>query len=329
LKRLFGSIVNGMIVLSGLAILLGKNHFFLGSIYAILLWPLIAYIALKMLIVLRRRKLKKEKYLLIVGALLLLSWAYDHIPRIDWSRAQTSEQSISVLSYNLFFKNQYKQQIVNEIKAHKTDVLLVQELTAAWDAKLRASVYASYKYRKTFINNRTRGIGIFSRHPILSHHLIKNRRGLPIFQICELSVEGKKVVMVNVHMSSPAKVVEDPDAPFWPVYQANYAKREAEWQELEDYLVAHFPDHPQIVAGDLNTMKIEGLYRQIRHDWTDTFAKKGEGWSFTFPNAAQVPFPLITLDYILGKGIKPLEASVLKKGSSDHFAIWSKIAICE
>lgn len=318
-----------MIVLTGLVILIGKNHFLLGSLYSILLWPLILSICLKALIAIRKGKFNQEKYLSIIGGLLLLSWAYDHIPRINWEGEKIEQKQLSILTYNLFFKNQYKQQVINEIKANKPDVLLVQELSSAWDQKLQASVYTSYKYRKTFVNNRTRGIGIFSRYPILSHHLINNRRGLPVFQICELSLDGQNIVMVNTHMSSPARVVEDPDAPFFPVYQANYTKRESEWEQLENYLETHFPDHPKIIAGDLNTMKIEGLYRQIRHNWVDVFAKKGEGWSYTFPNAAQFPFPMITLDYIFGKGIKPLEAKVLKGGSSDHFAVWGKIAICE
>ncbi|MEM6345321.1 MAG: endonuclease/exonuclease/phosphatase family protein [Bacteroidota bacterium] len=334
MKRYFGSNYNFLIVLSGLIILIGKNHFFLGSIYAILLWPLIIASGLKLISVLRSRiaigsKKTKTWPVLLIGPLLLLSWTYDHLPRLDWSGSAATKKELSILSYNLFFKNNYKQQTVNEIKANLPDVLLVQELSSAWHSKLGASVYKHYQYRKTFVNNRTRGIGIFSRYPIRSHHLIKNRRGLPIFQVCELTVQGEKVVLVNAHMSSPARVVEDPDAPFWPVYQANYALREAEWAELEAYLSEYFPEHPHIVAGDLNTMKMEGLYRQIRHSWTDVFAKQGEGMGLTFPNSAHFPFAIITLDYILGRGVKPLEARVLKKGSSDHFAIWGKVAICE
>ncbi|MFK7923272.1 MAG: endonuclease/exonuclease/phosphatase family protein [Bacteroidia bacterium] len=329
MKKHFGSISNLLLLLLGVMMLLGKNHYLLGSVYGVLLWPFLILIGIKFWIARARKRLKQEKYLLILGGLLLASWTYDHIPRINWDRETVEQRQLNVLTYNLFFKNQYPQQIINEIKVTKPDVLMVQELTPEWNTKLQPSVYARYKYRKTFLDRRTHGFGIFSTYPILSHHLIKNERSQAIFQICELLIDGKKIVMINAHMASPAKIVEQPDLDVISVFKHNYAKREAQWAQLEAYLGEHFPEHPKVIAGDLNTMKIEGLYRQIRHQWVDAFAKQGEGWRCTFPNVAAIPFPVITLDYILGQGIKPLEAKVLKGGSSDHFAVWAKIAICE
>ncbi|MEL7535032.1 MAG: hypothetical protein AAFN10_27260 [Bacteroidota bacterium] len=131
MKRYFGSNLHFLIVLTGLILLLGKNHFFLGSVYAILLWPLIIFCGWKGISVLRSSKQNKTWPVLLIGGLLLLSWTYDHLPRLDWNDSTATKKELSILSYNLFFKNQYKQQTINEIKANLPDVLLVQELSAA------------------------------------------------------------------------------------------------------------------------------------------------------------------------------------------------------
>lgn len=308
-------------------LLLGKNHYLLGSIYGLLLWPFLILIGIKFIRVLNKQQLKKEKYLLILSSLLLVSWGYDHAARLDWKSDANQQKQLSVLTYNLFFKNQYPQQIINEIKDTKPDILMVQELTPNWNTQLQSSLSPHYKYHKTYLDHHTHGFGIFSKYPILSYHLIKNERSQPIFQLCELLVDGKEIVMINAHMASPARVVEKPDLDFLAVFKHNYLQRQRQWTKLEAYLKQHFPEHPKIVAGDLNTMKIEGLYRQIRHEWEDIFAKQGEGLSLTFPNVATIPFPVITLDYILVQGATPIKAEVLKKGSSDHFAVFGTFAI--
>ncbi|MEL6257409.1 MAG: endonuclease/exonuclease/phosphatase family protein [Bacteroidota bacterium] len=87
-------------------------------------------------------------------------------------------------------------------------------------------------------------------------------------------------------------------------------------------------DSPRIIAGDLNTMRIEPLYREIRSEWNNLFAKKGSGLGWTFPNISSIPFPLITLDYILYRGaIQAIECKVLQRSSADHLAVFGSFKI--
>ncbi len=325
-KAVHQFIVIGLIALM-LVLLVGKNHYLLGTALNIVQYPIVVLVAL---IFWRRSKrgIKLNyKILFVIGGLLILNWCYEHARRIDWSGSSNVKHEVSILTYNLFFKNKYKQKIIDEIRKHDPDVLVVQELTESWNLALTNQVYSKYKYRRTYVNNGTHGLGIFSKYPIQSCDYIDNGVGLPVFQVSKIKVKDRTFICTNGHPASPAIAVENPDK-FFEYYSMNYKIRTEQWEKLNTYLETHYLGQPSIVAGDLNTMNIEPLYNTIRHDWLDLFSKEGEGWSQTFPNTSRIPAPILTLDYILYQGnIKPKKAKVLKGSSSDHFALLGEVEI--
>lgn len=255
----------------------------------------------------------------------MLNWSYENISRVSLKSAPNTEKEVSILTYNLYFKNKYHKQIINEIKETDADILVVQELTNAWDKTFKSEIYEKYKYRKTYVNDATHGLGIFSKYPIESCKYLRNSGKFPINQINRILVNDKELIVVNSHLASPARAVENPEN-FFIHYKANYQRRTKQWKKLDKYLDEKYKGIPQVIAGDLNTMKIEPLYRKIRYGWKDLFAKKGWGLRCTFPNVSKIPIPVLTLDYIIFRGnIKPIESKVLKGSSSDHFAIFGKI----
>ena len=316
-----------LLIVIGSVCLIGKHHFFLGSLLGILQVPIII---IGGGILWRRRKKgirPLHKMLGVLIGLLMLNWTYEHIRRVSLPPPTETHQEISLLTYNLFFKNKYRQQIIREIQHTDADILVVQELTPSWNSALEKEVYSKYPYRKTYIHRGTHGLGIFSQYPIKFCEYLKNESGLPVNQISAISINGKALVLVNSHWASPAIAVENPEN-FWMYYQSNAQERTTQWGKLAAHLESQYPGNPLIIAGDLNTMKIEPLYREIRHSWKDLFAKKGKGLGGNFPNIAHFPMPVITLDYILYRGnVKPIEAKVLEGSSSDHLAIWGKVKI--
>lgn len=325
MKKAFHNFLVFILIISGIIFLIGKNHFILGSLLGLSQIPIIIIGAW---ILWRRRKKsfgKNHKILLVIVGLLILNWSYEHVRRINLKSASGTENEVSILTYNLYFKNKYQRQIINEIKKTDADIVVVQELTSAWDRGLKKEIYQKYKHRKTYVNDGTLGLGIFSKYPIESCEYIGTNPKFPINQIGKILVNDKALVVVNSHLASPAKAVENPDN-FLFHYKANYQLRTKQWKQLEKYLTNNYKGIPQVIAGDLNTMKIEPLYHEIRHEWKDLFAKKGWGLSHTFPNVAKIPVPVLTLDYVLYRGnIKPIESEVLKGSSSDHFAVFGKI----
>ncbi|MEO0896205.1 MAG: endonuclease/exonuclease/phosphatase family protein [Bacteroidota bacterium] len=267
-----------------------------------------------------------HKILLFTTAMLFLNASIDRFRRIPLPSFEKNQKEISLLSYNLFFKNGYKSQIIQEIKQTKADVVFLQELTPGWNQSLSSSVYPAYPYQKTYLNKGTRGLAILSKFPIVQYELVKTSRGIPFAQYCVVKVKGEKLVLVNGHLTSPAVAVENPDH-FYSLYRENAIHRQQQWDKLSHKL-QDLNIERQIIGGDLNTMPYEPLYRQIRHEWRDLFKAKGKGWGATFPNVARIPLPMIKLDYIMFRGkIRPLESRVLQGSSSDHLAIWGKVSI--
>jgi endonuclease/exonuclease/phosphatase (EEP) superfamily protein YafD len=105
---------------------------------------------------------------------------------------------------------------------------------------------------------------------------------------------------------------------------ANMKKREKQWGRLAQHLQSKSGcEERRIIAGDLNTMRPEPLYRKMTKELVDAFAEAGEGPGATFPNLVSVPpFPMVRLDYVLLKGpLKPKEVKVLPDSGSDHLAV--------
>ena len=139
-------------------------------------------------------------------------------------------------------------------------------------------------------------------------------------QYSTVKISGKKVLLANIHLSSPAIAVENPDD-FYALYAQNYRHRQEEYQQLNQWLQSQSTAY-KLLLGDFNTPEVEPLFRDIRSQWADLYEAVGPGLGFNFPNSRHFSFPVITLDYILYQGkMKAIDAKVIKKGKSDHFAI--------
>ncbi len=302
-------------------LLVGNSHFILGSIYGFLDFPIIAISII--FLIYQYNKKNDLKYCIIFLSTLIFGsfYLFNMIQRIDISRKEKTSEAISILSYNLFFKNKYKTKITNEISKTNPDILIVQELTNSWVSNLEQTIGNKYKYRKLFPKKGTKGLGIYSKFPI-SKSTIHS-----YCQINKIKVKNKNLIVVNSHLASPAIAVENPDK-FLDYFKSNFEERNSQWEKIEAQLKDEKEETPIIIAGDLNTMKIESLYRKIRLKWADLHSKNGDGFSWTFPNTHNIKYPFLTLDYILyNKNVRGVNSEVLKNSSSDHLALLGKIKI--
>ena len=78
-----------------------------------------------------------------------------------------------------------------------------------------------------------------------------------------------------------------------------------------------------IVAGDFNTPPRINLYNRLRSQMTDAFAAAGRSLGYTYP-ARQ---PLLRIDYIWLKNLKPLRTWVPSIVASDHLAVVAEVAL--
>jgi len=310
-----------LIIIVQIVLLLGNSHFILGSIYGLLELPIIVIAIILLIFQYHSRSNTKYKNLLFSTTLFLSFFLYHKVQRIDINLNDKSTQTVSLLTYNLFFKNGYKKRITDEISKTNPDILIVQELTNSWVSKLDLTIGNKYRYKKLFPRNGTRGLGIYSKFPISKSKIHS------YCQINKIRVKNKNLIVVNTHLASPAIAVENPEN-FLSYFKSNFDERVKQWKKIETQLKNEEKGTPIIIAGDLNTMKIESLYRKIRLKWVNLHSKVGNGFSWTFPNTHNIKYPFLTLDYMLhNKNIKGIESKVLKGSSSDHLAVYGKVKI--
>jgi len=238
-----------------------------------------------------------------------------------------SDKKISLMSYNLFFKNKDRDASIKVIKDCNPDILIVQELTLDWANNLNKSIGSQYPYKKIVALKGTHGIGVYSKFKIVADELLFNDSELPFAQITEITIGGKNVQIINAHTASPAAAVEHLEN-FISLFHSNYILREKQFEAINTATKAKgILFDVQILAGDLNTTQYEPLYRDLKSTWVDLFNEVGEGSSASFPHSGKSN-PLLTLDYIFVRGkTRPINMRVIKGGSSDHLAIKGEIYI--
>lgn len=235
------------------------------------------------------------------------------------------DKEITIMSYNLFFKNKHQAHSIAVIKKANPDVLIVQELTPSWDAYIEKSLVAVYKYKMTKALLGTHGIGIYSKYKLSDQSILNNTSEKPYAQIATLTVGEKSIQLINTHLASPAIAVEN-NQKFASLYSENYQLRKSQIIKINE--IAENQKHDcKLLVGDLNTLYSEPIFKRLRLKWVNSYNGLQRWTKFNFPHSSKT-IPILTLDYILGKGkLKFIESKVIEGGSSDHLAIMAKIKI--
>jgi len=296
-----------------------------------LLWNFLDYfiIFICFLILLFSKKYVSEfiyKGTLLVFTLGIISiiWVKFHQNRLNKSHL---DKEISLMTYNLYFKNKYKNATIKLIEKENPDILFVQELTPNWEVALDSKIRNKYPYKSTIASRGTHGIGIYSKYKIINKKVLKNKNNKVYAQIINILINNKNIQFANTHLASPAVAVENSER-FFSLYHQNYKIRKMQLKNINNYcLNSEKKVHASFIIGDLNTMKYEPIFRELSYNWTNIYDKVGQGLGLNFPNSAKFT-ALITLDYILAHGnVKGIYSKVIKGGSSDHFAILTKVKI--
>jgi endonuclease/exonuclease/phosphatase (EEP) superfamily protein YafD len=307
-------------------IMCGRNHFILGTALIIFRWAFLLFGLAILYLMLKRTTPKQFKVWTAIALLIIpLEYTWNKINEENLKSGLLSTE-VSLMTYNVFFKNSSPNSSLNKIKNYDPDILFIQELTPEWKVNLENSIGRKYPYRRTSALQGTHGIGVYSKFPIIDSELLNNNN-LPFAQIVELSINNKKVQLINVHLASPAIAVEDPEN-FMELFSSNYKLRSQQLENINTVAIERENEfNAQILIGDLNTTPYEPIYRDIKKHWVNLYDLAGNGCGFNFPNSNKVD-PILILDYIFGRGVvKGIEMKVMKGGSSDHLALVGRIKI--
>lgn len=295
-----------------------------------LIWNLLFPFVQILLIVMSLRIFQKNKVIkvcsLLIAIILLFEIGFSLNSNFN-IRTANLDKGLSIMSYNVFFKNGKKGNSISIIKKSNPDILFVQELTPNWAARIDKTIGNIYKYKLTKSLNGTHGIGIYSKYKIRNQQFLMNSAKKPFAQIVDLIIEDKKIQLINTHLASPAIAVENKKN-FLPLFRKNYKVRKSQIIELNNLATNGSQKYDcQLLVGDLNTLHSEPIFKRLRFKWVNSYSGLLRWTKFNFPYSSKI-IPIITLDYIFGRGnMEFLESKVLKGGSSDHLAILTKIKI--
>lgn len=234
---------------------------------------------------------------------------------------------LKVMTYNVFFKNGHPNSTIEVIKKADPDVLLIQELTPKWSMKINEKLSKTYPFKFEQALTGAHGIGIYSKYKIKKTQKLNNNYNKPIAQIVELKVQNKTIQLANVHLASPAIAVENKDR-FFSLYHQNYKQRKSQMAKVNNALLTNSNKYDcQFLAGDLNTLVYEPIFKNLKSDWVDSYDEKGALFKYNFPNSSKIK-PILILDYILLRGkAKCIESKIIDGGNSDHLALMSTMKI--
>ena len=203
----------------------------------------------------------------------------------------------------------------------------LQEVTPSWAKRLDAALGSSHPHRAMEARYGAYGLAIFSRVPLTRPTVVKEGRRVA-GQCVALALEAGETALCNVHLSSPAGVVER-GTRWFSGFDANARVRARQWALLREHVARSYPQaRHMIVAGDFNTLDTEPLYRTIRGSLVDAFAAAGDGYGGTFPTEPTSPVPLVRIDYVFASpALAPRAAEVLPQASSDHRGLRVTLAV--
>lgn len=324
MKTIKKVLLNGLFVLVALS---GVTQcFIITGVFWNMTFPILPIIML----VLGLKRLHKSNWIkyctILIFLLTLVEVGFAVYSHLNIHR-KNLDTELSIMSYNLFFKNGNKNHSTEIMNRVKPDILVVQELTPSWATKLEKSLDTAYKYQRIKPMNGTHGMGIYSKYPLQNERILGNASNLPFAQVVDVNIRKKKIQIINTHLASPAIAVENPEH-FFKHYINNYRLRKDQIIRLNKLAAKSMSKlHGQFLAGDLNTLYAEPLFKMLKLKWVNAYCALDRWTKFNFPHSSKI-CPIMTLDYIMGRGsLKFLNTKVIKGGSSDHLPVLTRVKL--
>ncbi|MEL6823553.1 MAG: hypothetical protein AAFP70_17475, partial [Calditrichota bacterium] len=113
-------------------------------------WILVAVGLVLLVFAVKCHKANWLRNLLIFSILLLpFEFSWNKINEATFKKGDYRNE-LSLLSYNIFFKNQAPRQSLNIIQEREPDILFLQEITKSWDRLLKDALKKTYPHRSIY-----------------------------------------------------------------------------------------------------------------------------------------------------------------------------------
>ncbi len=279
---------------------------------------------------------KRRKQLYVNIFVLFLSYFF--IPSVYKlnSKTDTSENSLSIMTYNVRKFNKYKwikaknisTQIDAFVRKEDPDVLVMQEFSEDKDFNIKYPYhYNHYSYNWNRNKRYFSGLAFFSKYPIVKTGSVDFRGVFSSISFIDVIKKMDTVRIYNFHLQSLG-VIPNKDY-FGHKDSERLLKRlnkSFKIQQIEiDTLNYHLKNtkHKVIIAGDMNNTAYSWAYKNLKKDRQDSFLKAGQGFGSTYSFKG---FPL-RIDYIfVDKSITINNHKNYTVKYSDHYPIMTTLS---
>lgn len=275
----------------------------------------------------------RKQFLLSFVVLIL---GYSHVTsmyRFSSSSTQPSENSLSVMSYNVRLFNIYDwiqetaidRKIVDLIRTNAPDIVALQEFHPN-----QKEAFKFYPYQHIVLRGKKKKAGqaIFSNFPIVNKGSIEFPN-TPNNAIYIDIVQNKDTIRIyNLHLQSlhinPQKEeFSQKNSELLLKRMANAFKMQQTQAELFEINRKNC-SYKKIILGDFNNTQFSNVYKKIKGDMKDAFVEAGSGFGSTL----DFPYFPMRIDFILTDASFTVNSfTTFSQHYSDHYPIKSVISI--
>jgi endonuclease/exonuclease/phosphatase (EEP) superfamily protein YafD len=274
-----------------------------------------------------------------VGCTLCVFLFYEDF-ELQFSRSpREGHTTLRVLSNNIGQHGEHP--LTPYLEAQDPDLILLQEATSRGPAYVK-------QYGAKGLNTVHNGEFVCSsKYPITSSELLTDIRclGHPVATRYTLDVEGRQIIVYNVHIASPRRLLGklrgrgaiaqlgyDLGLSMGRDYGAaeTVAKRLEAARALAERIGQE--TEPVVVAGDFNIPARGRGYHLFADELSDAFEERGRGYGFTFPGRTRNPLslfgPWLRLDMVFASNDwRVLESKVEPRRPSQHRAVVAELEL--
>jgi len=252
---------------------------------------------------------------------------------VSAARAQTGGVVLTLMTFNVLWRNPRYSGLAASIAAEVPDVVALQEPGTEAAAHFTASLLTSFPYRAFQPESDPSGIGVMSCYPLREVEAFRLSADGHWCQRMLLELPGGPVALFNIHTRIPHLR--------WSIQQVgrralpltyDTSRRHREVESLVGMLDT--VRGPCLVMGDFNLTDRSPEYRLLSSRVSDTYAQVGKGRGGTFPAPGSFPHnfpapgPILRLDYIWhSREIRPRSAHLGRSAGSDHRPVVARLEL--
>lgn len=223
--------------------------------------------------------------------------------------------TLVVMTSNLRLGQADPRAVVDAVRSHHVDVLMLQELTSEEERRLLGAGLARllpHRFTSPSHIKDASGTGLWTKYPLSIQH--EDARFRFAYLTGRISVPGlrQKPTVVALHVSGPV-----PNSLEWRM----------DIEKLPDALAELPKDASVIVGGDFNATYDTRQFRSLlTGGYADAADQAGAGVTRTYPSDRWFP-PLLAIDHVVSRGAVATSVRTLQISGSDHRALIAAVAI--